>query len=706
MPIEVAKLENLVECVRKDYSNDNIVLKSAFGRINKVEAWDHLEWLYAPRNSPTFLPIWTDARLDAGGGDTSKILTQEEVVKVVPKARSVWEELATGISRGSVPMGSVRWAVSQPWAQVVQELGSLEKTGGANAGDEMWAEAARNLQAMRLLDRLQGLAPAVLSLAQALEDLWTTDHLLQDDFKVECEAIVTNLASMSVTTLGRAQELAAPYRGTFEVLDEATQICLITAATLTDPIVWLFREAKKLDEFSGLIAITRPKTDDLRLLEGIAALQQTRTLLADMLYTSPLCSHTKQLMEAFASATIDGTAQRALEATQLSFKTLLDLLTRNTRSPGVQACYDLKMLCDTGTFSVVCSSVVSDQIICFVPDGKPKEWHREDLADLRQQLLMTEVPPDIEGRAELPNLLENFVAKCQILESYSHCVEELFSLGYFQLEVGQTVMTLAPGTSMDATRQLLVEREEILRDWEAEVAAARDKYYFLNYFVVRELRYLAKRIPSAAMHDDEAWKVTWSLLRIVSPQADEFHTRQQLDVMQDLTLGELGALLHELFEKTALVERPLSGFSGQVSSVGVHLIRRVSDHERDSDIDVVPVYICTVEEEPLVVEAVLSVFMSSSRVPQAKEMLFCSVSTTAEEVELLFRRFFSARTHGRQERIYCLAGAQLLPYMVQSRAIQTFRRLEEKLSFMDASCLAIVNGGVRVKVSGRGVVDR
>ena len=140
---------------------------------------------------------------------------------------------------------------------------------------------------MRLLDRLQGLAPAVLSLAKALQDLWTTDHLLQDDFKVECEAIVTNLASMSVTKLGRAQELAAPYRGTFEVLDEATQIYLITAATLTDPFVWLSREAKKLDEFNGLVAITRPKTDDLRLLEDLAALQQTRTLLADMLYTRP-----------------------------------------------------------------------------------------------------------------------------------------------------------------------------------------------------------------------------------------------------------------------------------------------------------------------------------------------------------------------------------------------------------------------------------
>ena len=138
VPIEVAKLENLVDGVRMDYSNDNIVLKSAFGRINKVEAWDHLEWLYAQRSSPTFLHIWTDAQLDAGGGDTSKILTQEEVVKVViPKARSVWEELATGISRGSVPMGSVRWAVSQPWAQVVQELVLLEKTGGDNAGDEM-----------------------------------------------------------------------------------------------------------------------------------------------------------------------------------------------------------------------------------------------------------------------------------------------------------------------------------------------------------------------------------------------------------------------------------------------------------------------------------------------------------------------------------------------------------------------------------------
>ena len=75
---------------------------------------------------------------------------------------------------------------------------------------------------------------------------------------------------------------------------------------------------------------------------------------------------TGQFGNALAAATTDVTAQHTLETMQMSFKPLLDFLTRNMRSLGVQGVLRPEVAYDTD-FSVVCA-------------GK---WHQEDLACLR-----------------------------------------------------------------------------------------------------------------------------------------------------------------------------------------------------------------------------------------------------------------------------------------------------------------------------------
>jgi hypothetical protein len=53
------------------------------------------------------------------------------------------------------------------------------------------------------------------------------------------------------------------------------------------------------------------------------------------------------------------------------------------------------------------------------------------------------------------------------------------------------------------------------------------------------------------------------------------------------------------------------------------------------------------------------------RLPEPGEILFCAATTTAEDVELLLRRFLLARAYGRADAFFVLANAHALSYAIQ-----------------------------------------
>ncbi len=59
--------------------------------------------------------------------------------------------------------------------------------------------------------------------------------------------------------------------------------------------------------------------------------------------------------------------------------------------------------------------------------------------------------------------------------------------------------------------------------------------------------------------------------------------------------------------------------------------------------------------------------MRRGRLPEPGEILFCSATTTAEDVELLLRRFLFARAYGRADAFFVLANAHALSYAIQVR---------------------------------------
>eukprot|EP00971_Amphidinium_carterae_P193579 3841232-Amphidinium_carterae.1 len=72
---------------------------------------------------------------------------------------------------------------------------------------------------------------------------------------------------------------------------------------------------------------------------------------------------------------------------------------------------------------------------------------------------------------------------------------ELFSLGHFSLKSGQDVLQVNPASNVVDVRKKLEDLQRKLEEWKTAVDEARSKHYFLNYFTLQELCFLAKLIP-------------------------------------------------------------------------------------------------------------------------------------------------------------------------------------------------------------------
>eukprot|EP00439_Symbiodinium_sp_Y106_P048502 s2482_g6.t1 len=285
-----------------------------------------------------------------------------------------------------------------------------------------------------------------------------------------------------------------------------------------------------------------------------------------------------------------------------------------------------------------------------------------------------------------------------------HRLRKLLAADYRDIPTpGHFAYRLNNEDTVESVARKLEEKQQQLEDWQQAVGEARSKHYFLklgslqnsvaylevhgNYYTVRELCFLTDQLPEVG--NDQAWRKIWPLLQCVDLQADEGTTRKRIIGSLKGNLGLLRAsssdtdkevklLNDELFEGVAPQLRPLQGLTEVKQQLQGDLLIR-SMQNKDPGEQGVPIFVCCADEACKVTELVLSIYTRRERVPEAEELLLCSSHTTLEElpgsreIELLLRRFFHARKHNREDRLYCVGNVHLLPYVTQCGTVEALR---------------------------------
>jgi len=462
--IDKSSLEQLVGDVKEN--EQTMPLKEAVKKFEKLAVRQHLPWFWPLRESDVFLKIWEHTAQAAKPAQGP--LTQEAVVdKVIPEARKTWEALALSLEQGSALLKDIQWCIDLEWSSVKLELERLESTTTSESGAPWAAQAFASAEAARLAAKLCHWAPAMQQLRNALAPIFKQD--CADPCAEELKQMVSSFGDGNYLqySFGGVLDAVGPFRATINKLSEPMQDYTLQLAKHEDSLTWLLKNPST-EDFNRLISLCRPNTDNSVILAAIASLQQTRTFLAQALYGKEYDGILAFLSE-LALLTMDSSTFEALVSVQKSFDPMLDLLTTHSRTPGVQACYDLKRIHERGTFSVICSVKESEQLQCKTPEG---ELNYESLAELRRQLLMTDLPAELEGATNLPAMLEELVNKLQLLEEYGRCTMELFTLGHFAYHSGQVVLNVSPEQTAAELEVPLQSLQQRLADWQVTGCAS------------------------------------------------------------------------------------------------------------------------------------------------------------------------------------------------------------------------------------------
>eukprot|EP01047_Picozoa_sp_COSAG01_P037911 COSAG01_NODE_3044_length_6674_cov_45.773232_3_plen_1862_part_01 len=156
-------------------------------------------------------------------------------------------------------------------------------------------------------------------------------------------------------------------------------------------------------------------------------------------------------------------------------------------------------------------------------------------------------------------------------------------------------------------------------------------------------------------------------------------------------LDALGSLLcrvgsaHSEFRQ---IDPPLETCANRSDMIGV-IVRT------DSNDQTVPIWVTCAPSPTYVIDVVLSIYVRRGRLPEPGEIVFCTVETSVEQVELLFNRFLMAKAQRRNDSIFCLADIHTLSYTRQCAVTNSLQAKLAQFGTQYASSLVIVSGRPR-----------
>jgi len=638
---------------------------------------ENLEWLYNLRDSRTFEAVWNGV-LEQHGASSQAVaggLVQDDVDAVLKGTRTSWERLRQSVSSREARMADLLVLAKGGWESVRKELEFLE-----------CCHCEEHVHAFYLLEKLRAWAPAVLVLRRVLQSSFEEEvaDVAIDACYDLLRSAERDTAGQRESPLSQAVRRLEPYLSLMGRHCEDVRDFVVLIASHPSSLQWIV-EHRDTDDFNKKVTLARPNLTQPGMFTALASLQQLRTFLAGVLF--PILPYPKLdvLLDGFGKLNIDRIVTDAVVTLQSHFGSLAELLDTHTASPEAQALQEVQEIMRHGLFEVRCSGRTEGRVMCRLPGDRDLSLER--LAELHAQLLLSDIPDGLGGDANSSKLLSEFKSMQLLLTQCGECAAMVLQRGHIAYEEGQVILNARP-REIEAIREANVQLQSAVVEWDATLDAYRGTNYYLNFFIVSELRLLESALVPATRAPllDDAWQSAWPLLRIVTPEVDEAVVRRHV---VEVRMSQLSTNVRGGSWRVRL---------DALSKMLYHVFSHVSPRVRTlmCDLPVVvspsaPIAILSVANSAEAVNLLLSLFARRGRLPEVEELLVCTEDTTAEEVELLFRRFFFATDHQRASRLYCLWGIQALAYTVQSGAVEALRRLDDKFGRASASELIIIS---------------
>lgn len=513
----------------------------------------------------------------------SHFLNQDDVTQhLIPNARIEWEKLAESTYNGTITLNRLDQTfgkldsdnIVRDELRLLSSCTSVQSILGIPAKREVFDKVRSQLRDYKLLQRLCNWLPSLIRLHSCVTSLCETE--LEDDVmrKVMTEAYKGITDALHEQRLASIANLVS---GVKEIFARFNPDCLdfLTVMSTCPPFIeWLLAH-NETDEFNKLLQVVRPCTDEPRLISAIASLVNIRTSLLDQMYSTTKFRDFQAFVLSFERVDLGSSrsvvSDRAiwhLENVIGSFDALYDVFEKQTRyqiaiickvclflmfspemytfrSPGIKSCYDLKDIFDRGTF-ILSSSADSSKVLSLETvkaEGEIVIDSVEFLLDLRSNLLMTEVPEELENEFQVGKMIEAFVSQLQTLAEISDVVSRLFTLGHIGYQLDFSMRRKFTLEGMDTLKEDLKSIQEVADNWEKSVKESRSSHYYLNYFTMREIL----RMRQLALSPSDAENPTTSIQERGIPVASNLRdvsgqSSSQFSVEEDAMISQVESM--------------------------------------------------------------------------------------------------------------------------------------------------------------------
>eukprot|EP00468_Gymnochlora_sp_CCMP2014_P001514 CAMPEP_0167741726 /NCGR_PEP_ID=MMETSP0110_2-20121227/1016_1 /TAXON_ID=629695 /ORGANISM="Gymnochlora sp., Strain CCMP2014" /LENGTH=5340 /DNA_ID=CAMNT_0007625809 /DNA_START=69 /DNA_END=16091 /DNA_ORIENTATION=- len=542
VPIQMDELQKEVKSWSENYEkllirDVSMLFEKLFEKLFKKQyaPAQNIEWLYALQTSRLFLSQWRQTGqeiifgrdLKQGGKfanldierNTRKLDRKAVFGKLIPKVRQEWMKLMISVRDATITVPNLErtFATLSSDEEYVRELLLLTSTGSGGIGNDVkWTESAiTKLKDFSMLLHMKNSIPAILKLRKTMLLSLFTGDVRNDKLYGQLKDLDNQLkAEWSKKTLHSLTELVAPVKKNLGAQLTPNQLKFLTlfADKNSETMVeWLLKQ-KNQAQFNQMKQFVNDSGGEANIVNAVASLVTLRTALLKLLYQAPPYQDLKGMMHIFR-AEVDmgqgGELTSHLESVTQSFAALYRIIKGGKESAGIKACRDIIHFLNYGVLSFKSSSdpnevlelethwekktqakdtKVSSAMTKRQEEQKIHTENLEYLLDLRSRIVMTEPPAKMQREFNMSKLIDKFLDQLQLALDIKDMIVSLFKLGHFAFQTGGYTNRIT--FSMKGNDNFQVECHHLkaeLSTWNSIIKKARTKYYYLNFFTMREI---------------------------------------------------------------------------------------------------------------------------------------------------------------------------------------------------------------------------